>query len=145
MGRLAVVRSYFDENGAPQPHTDPKVLESAFLYACGYGSRATAEFSLDRGIDPATRNNDGQTSLHWANYGPHIDVIKLLLERGAPVDAKDNRFHATPLDMALWTWNNTPDKEERERCYEAIALLARAGSKLDPDQWRDPKEDRPSC
>ena len=40
--------------------------------------------------------------------------------------------------MALWTWHNAPNEEDRERCYEAIALLARAGAKLDRDHWRDP-------
>jgi hypothetical protein len=42
--------------------------------------------------------------------------------------------------MALWTWNSTPEEEVRQRCYEAIALLARAGAKLDPDHWRDPQK-----
>lgn len=142
LGRLAVMRSYFDESGALQKDTDAKQLESAFLYACGYGSGEAVLFLLDHGVDPSTRTTDGQTGLHWANYGPHIGVIKLLLERGAAVDAKDNRFHATPLDVALWKWNRTSDGEEREQSYEAVALLARAGAKLDPDRWRDPKEDR---
>jgi hypothetical protein len=67
-----------------------------------------------------------------------------LLEHGAPVNAKDNRFHAIPLDVALWTWRRTRDPEARERCYEAIALMVRAGAKFDPDQWREPNEDRPA-
>ena len=141
MGRLDVLQSFFDESGAPRPETNPKQIESAFLYACGYGSLDAAKFLLDRGVDPATRDDDGQTALHWATWSPQIDAIKLLLERGAPVDAKDNRFHATPLDMALWTWHNTRKEEDRERCYEAIALLARAGAKLDRDHWRDPAKD----
>jgi hypothetical protein len=47
--------------------------------------------------------------LHRANYGPHLDVIRLLLEHGAPVNAKAVPFHAIPLDMALWTWSHTRD------------------------------------
>jgi hypothetical protein len=43
--------------------------------------------------------------------------------------------------MALWTWGNTPNKGERDRCYEAIALLVQAGAKLDPDHWCDDQED----
>jgi len=141
VGRLDVLQSYFNENGALRPDTNPKLIESGLLYACGYGRLDTARFLLDRGIDPVTRNEEGQTALHWAAWAPEIESIKLLLERGAPVDVKDYRFHATPLDMALWTWDNTPDKETRERCYEAIALLARAGAKLDRDHWRDPGKD----
>jgi len=99
LGRLPPLRTYFDESDTLMPRPDQKQIESAFLYACGYGSAGAAEFLLDRGIDPATRNEDGQTGLHWASWGPHIDVIKLLIKRGSPIDAKDNRFQATP-----WTW-----------------------------------------
>jgi ankyrin repeat protein len=138
LGRLDVLRTFF----APERQKpDQQELESAFLYACGCGSRAAAEFLLERGVDLAARNSDGQTALHWANYGAHLDVIKLLLERGAAVNGKDDRFHAAPIDMALWTWQNSAQKDARDRCYEAIALLVRAGAKLDPDHWKNPGED----
>jgi ankyrin repeat protein len=130
--RLDLLPSYFEESDA---------RESAFLYACGYGSLDAAKFLLDRGIDPATHDGQGQTALHWATWTPEIDVIKLLLDRGAPVDAKDYRFHATPLDTALWTWSNATKEEKREYCYQAVALLARAGAKLDRDHWLDPGKD----
>lgn len=139
LGRLDVVESYFDESGQSQAGREQ--LESAFLYACGYGRAEVVEFLLERGIHPSAHNHAGETALHWASWSPEIDVIKLLLERGAPVDAKDDRFHATPLDMALWTWNNTAKDVDRQRCYEAVALLARAGAKLDRDHWRDPGKD----
>jgi hypothetical protein len=58
------------------------------------------------------------------------------------VNAKAVQFHAIPLDMALWTWSHTRDPEARERCYEAIALMARAGANFEPDQWRDAIGDR---
>jgi ankyrin repeat protein len=141
LDRLDVLQSFFDERGARRPETDPKVVESGFLYACGYGSLDAAKYLLDRGVDPGARDEQGQTALHWAAWSPQPEIIKLLLERGAPVDAKDRRFHATPLDTALWTWNNSP-KEEYQRCYEAVSLLARAGAKLDRDHWRGPGNDR---
>src|SRR6185369_8063556 len=141
VGRLDALESYFDERGALRPGMNLKQVESGFFYACGYGHVDAARFLLDHGVDLATRNDDGQTALHWATWAPHIDCIQLLLEHGARVDAKDERFHATPLDMALWTWNNTSKPEEREDCYRAIAMLARAGARLDRDHWRDPAKD----
>jgi len=138
LGRLDLLHNYFDESGAPRPQTDPKQLATAFLYACGYGSLDAVTFLLDRGVDPASCDDAGQTGLHWAAWGPEIDVIKLLIDRGAPIDAKDSRFHATPLDTVLWSWNNSPNEKVRERCYQAVALLARAGSRLDRDHWSDP-------
>lgn len=97
VGRIDLLKTLLgaDED---QRQLEQKEVESAFLYACGCGSRAAAEFLLERGVNVAARNSEGQTALHWANFGPHLDVIKLLLERGAPVDVKDDRFHATPLD-----------------------------------------------
>uniref|UniRef100_Q02D28 Ankyrin n=1 Tax=Solibacter usitatus (strain Ellin6076) TaxID=234267 RepID=Q02D28_SOLUE len=138
VGRLDLLQSYFDESGARRPEANPKQLESAFLYACGYGSLDAARFLLDRGVDPAARDNQGRTALHWSAWAPEVGSIKLSLEHGAPVDAKDYEFHATPLDTVLWTWNNTPNLQDRERCYEAVTLLARAGAKLDRDHWCDP-------
>ena len=67
---------------------------------------------------------------------------QLLLERGAPVDAIDETFHSTPLDVALWVWNNSSETAVSKRCYEAVALLVRAGAKLDPQHWYDPQEGR---
>jgi ankyrin repeat protein len=137
VGRLDVLQTFFNQDGTPRPDTNPRQIESAFFYCCGYGSLAGATFLLDRGVDPAARNQEGATPLHWACWGPEPEAIKLLLERGAPVDAKDDRFHATPLDTVLWTWNNASSEEVRLRCYDAVALLVRAGAKFDADHWRD--------
>jgi ankyrin repeat protein len=142
LGRLPLLRSYFDGGDQHRPPPGQKEIESAFLYACGYGSAAAVEYLLDRGVDPATANEEGQTGLHWACWGPHIEVIRLLIQRAAPVDVTDSRFHAMPIDMALWTWDNTSDREARDACYLAIALLAQAGAKLDRDHWRDDDANR---
>jgi len=137
LGHIDVLRSYFDQS-------DGAKLESGLLYACGYGSLETARFLLDHGVDAAAHDDQGQTALHWAAWTPQVDVVRLLLERGASVEAKDYRFHATALDTALWTWVNAPEEKDRERCYEVVAMLARAGAKLDRDHWREAgKDDSP--
>jgi ankyrin repeat protein len=141
LGRLDLVQSHFDENGVLRPPATNQQMESGFLYACGYGRSQVVEFLLERGVGSVLRNADGQTGLHWAAYGAHVEAVKLLLQR-VPIDLKDNNFHATPLDVALYTWDSSSDTPKRERCYEVILLLARAGSKLDPEQWRDPNDDR---
>ena len=125
LGRLDVVKSYFDASGDLRPQATWKQLESAFLYACGYGSAEVAGYLLERGIDPGLRNAEGRTGLHWAAYGAHVDVVKLLLHRGAPVHAQDERFQATPLDVELWERDHSSDTAKRERCHEVVALLQR--------------------
>jgi hypothetical protein len=136
LGRIGIVRDYFD-------HANSQQMESAFDYACAWGQREVVKFLLERGISPDLRNADGRTGLHSAAWGAHIDVVKLLLQRGSPVDVKENNFHATPLDVALWLWDNSRDRTERERCYEVIVLLARAGATLDRGHWHDSAGDRP--
>jgi len=48
------------------------------------------------------------------------------------VDVPDDEFHGTPLGWALYAWAKTPDAAERERGYEAVALLIRAGAAPNP-------------
>ena len=71
-----------------------------------------------------------------------MDTVKLLLERGAPVDAKDESYGGTPLGWALYVWGNATAREaEGRRYYDVVALLVRAGAKIDP-QWYEDDVDR---
>jgi ankyrin repeat protein len=133
VGRLDVVRQYFREDGALRSDASQEQLESGFLYACGYGRTEVVRFLLDKGVNPGVRNGDGQTGLHWSTFGPHVDITEMLLQRGAPVNVKDDAFQATPIRWALHAWANSDDSADRERACAVIALLVRAGGQLDPD------------
>ena len=50
-------------------------------------------------------------------------------ERGAPIDARDKRFNATALDWALHDALPAADPVTRERAYQLIELLCRAGAR----------------
>jgi ankyrin repeat protein len=136
VGRLDLVKSFFDEDGQLKAVATREQMESGFLYACGYGRDEIVRFLLDKGVNPGWCDKSGETGLHWASYGPHVAVVRLLLQYGAPVNQRDKRFQSTPLDWALHAWATGYDAEERERGYEMIALLVRAGAKSDP-QWLD--------
>ena len=135
VGRLDLVKTYFDDEGRLTAGATREQLESGFLYACGYGRTETVRFLLERGADPGLRHAGGETALHWTSYGPHVEVAALLLERGAPIDARDNRFHATPLDWSVYAWANATDANDRDRAYHLIALLCRAGAKPDVERF----------
>lgn len=66
---------------------------------------------LDRGAEVDARDEDGQTSLHWAAwYGEyHIDIARLLLDKGADPNAAadDGR---TPLHLAVVNGNTSNAK-----------------------------------
>lgn len=80
--------------------------------ACRDGDVSRVVALLAAGADPCStepdpehaftdypRDPDLETPLHWAAEGGHADVVKVLLEAGAPVDPQDD-CQRTPLMMA---------------------------------------------
>ena len=47
------------------------------------------------------RDASGATALHYAAFGGHDDVARLLIEHGADVNARDAKFQATPAGWAI--------------------------------------------
>jgi len=71
VGRLDVLQSFFDERGeAPGPDADGKQLEFGPSFTpADTANWRRAKFLLDRGIDVAVRNEDGQTALPLGELG----------------------------------------------------------------------------
>jgi ankyrin repeat protein len=141
VGRLDSVRSFFTDDGNLRLPTTLNQMKDGFAWACEFGRTRVVDFLLQRGLQvDAKLPHHGQTGLHWAAYGGHADTIKLLLERSAPVDAKDESFDGTPLEWALYAWGNSPVITEDGNYYEVIALLVRAGAKLN-SSWFEVKDE----
>jgi ankyrin repeat protein len=102
VGRLDIVKTYFDENGNLKPLATRAQMERGFLWSCEYEENLVAEFLLQRGVSIETQAGTGQTALHWAVIGGHLDTIDLLLHRRAPLEAK-NAYGGTALGQALWS------------------------------------------
>jgi len=142
VGRLDIVRTCFEDNGTLKPPAEARQMKDGFAWACEFGRTAVVDFLLERGMDVDGKlPHHGQTGLHWAACGGHADTVKLLLERGAPVEATDESFGGTALEWAMYGWGNAPDAAERGH-YEAIALLVRAGARLDSQWFEGEDEDR---
>ena len=139
LGELSLVQSYFDEHGRLKPPATEAQMKSAFVYASGYGRKDVVNFLLQRGIDP--RDPGVRSSLHWAVYGAHPDILELLLKAGAPVNVRHERRQFTPLEVALFPWVRHPDEEQPERVYDVVRTLVAGGAKLDP-QWFEQDDDR---
>ena len=57
---------------------------------------------LDAGVGVNEESSKGLTPLHYAASAGHNDIVELLIERGANVNATDSGKGATPLDYAHW-------------------------------------------
>ena len=137
IGRLDLVKDYFDAEGRLKPPATTKQMEAAFAWACEYGRTGVVAFLLERGlpVDAAVKH-DGQTGLHWAALCGHADVVALLLERHASIAVVDRTYKGTPLGWALHGWSDPPFGTARDRYYDVVAQLVRAGAAVNP-QWFD--------
>jgi len=144
-GRLDVVRTFFDDHGGLKPPATPEQRKNGFAWACEFGRTEVVDFLLQVGVSVHEKlPHSGQTGLHWAAWGGHAETVKRLLSRGARVDALDDEFGGTPLGWALYHWADSPPAAARGNFYETVALLARAGAKLDAGWFEvdDPERQR---
>ena len=84
-----------DGNGTP-----------ALMSATSFCDAAVLKLLLDRGADPNATNKAGATALMWAI--PELTKVKLLVARGANVNARSGDLGRTPLLVAAG-YPNTAD------------------------------------
>ncbi len=132
VGRLDLVESFFTEDGRLKSNATTAQMKSGFNWACEYGRTSVVDFLLRRGIDAGERHH-GETGLHWAAYGGHRDIVKLLLERKAPVDLKDERFGGTPLGWALYGLQEGVRYGAPGHYHEVVGLLVAAGATVEAE------------
>lgn len=104
----------------------PTAPAQAFACACMLGRTRVAGFLLDAGVDPTEGSETGQTGFHYAVSGGHLETVRLLIERKAPLEVK-NRFGGTVLDQALWSAINEPKPNHSQIIEQLIA----AGASVD--------------
>ncbi|XP_019631182.1 PREDICTED: protein phosphatase 1 regulatory subunit 16A-like, partial [Branchiostoma belcheri] len=75
-----------------------------FYTAVQKGNVQTVRRGLDAGVDLRVKKkwglSDDQTSLHVASLHGQTKVAALLIEHGADLEARDDRFQETPLHRA---------------------------------------------
>lgn len=66
------------------------------------GDHARVREVLQRFRDSVSlRDADGATALHYATEIGNREIVELLLEAGADINARDAAFHATPAGWAI--------------------------------------------
>jgi hypothetical protein len=136
VGRLDVVKGFVKRDGSLKSGATRTQMESGFAWACEYGRTRVVAFLLEKGLLIDAQPH-GETGLHWAAYGGHADIVKLLLRRKAPLDIRDRRFGGTPLGWALHGWCYPPPEAKGARYHEIVARLVAAGARVDPAKELD--------
>jgi predicted LPLAT superfamily acyltransferase len=85
----------------------------------GDAARVTA--ALDKGVDANVKTRYGATALTFAADRGHLEIVKLLIARGADINQQDTFYQMRAIDMAMA--NNHP---------EVVTLLLERGSKGAP-------------
>ena len=84
---------FFDSDIVPVPYTEGikrrAPYKEAVIHAVCCGSAPTVTFLLNNGVDVNTKNDFGYTLLMLAVINCHADMIELLIEWGADVNAQD--------------------------------------------------------
>jgi ankyrin repeat protein len=94
--------------------------------AAGACSADTIALMLDLGFSPDARNELGEQPLHTAAYCGNAPVVRLLLDAGSDVDARDARFDSTPLAFA--TVGSGEQAGQPGDWTETVRLLIDAGA-----------------
>jgi hypothetical protein len=146
VGRLDLVKNYFDSAMPPQTATSPQA-ERALAWASEYGRNEVVDHLLQRGVSLHLLAHTGQSALHWAIVGGRVETIKLLLDRGAPLELK-NTYDGTALGQAIWcAMNNVGNNDSPADYIPIIKILIKAGARIEDGtlQWIETQNSAPAA
>jgi ankyrin repeat protein len=98
------------------------------------GNVAALETMLACGFDPNAKDKDNVTALHRAAMAGHPDAARVLLKFGAPVNALDGMFAASPL---VWAVQGRGYPRPGTDHVAVARLLIGAGSSV---EWTPPEK-----
>lgn len=116
---------------------EPETLAEVFSAACMLGHPLAAAYLLDRRVDPTAGTRTGLNGFHYAASSGRLEVIKLLIARGAPMEVK-NMYGGTVLGQALWS----AVYEHTVAHAAIIEALIEAGAYIEPGtlEWWNEQE-----
>lgn len=137
-GRAEVVANFVELDGTLKGGATHEQLNYGFSWACEYGRTNVVKLLLERAAKPDEVCMHGETGLHWAAFGGHVEIVDLLLAAKATLNAKDGSYGGTPLGWAIYGWNDPAPEFEAAGYYEVVEHLVRAGATLDWEWIENP-------
>ena len=101
----------------------PLTKAEQFQDAARKGDAATVKKLIDEGVDVNTKFRYGATAIFYASDHGHVDVVKVLLDKGADLTLKDTFYGFTPLMLAT-----SPAQKKRPEHTEIAKLLIAKGA-----------------
>lgn len=129
LGDLEKVRTYFNTDGELLDQQWASKRDGCLIWACVYGHRPVVEFLLAHGCSVNTKW-DATTPLHSAAYGGQVELVRLLLDKGADMEAL-NEYGGTVLGTTLWCLYNA----RKPGHAEIMEILIAAGADIKGD-WQ---------
>ena len=126
VGKLEVVRNFFNDDGSLKPPATQRELQNGFLWACMQAEEDIVVFLLERGVDLRDPADTGATALHWAAGAGHVGLVKLLIQRGAQLEVI-NRWGGTVLEHTGYGFRTGPANVDFVPTFET---LLGAGAKI---------------
>lgn len=105
----------------------PAELAEALSNAAFLGRTGVVTYLLDAGVDVTAGTACGMDALHWAANRGKADAVRLLIERGAPLESI-NMHGTTALGTAVWSAVNEPWWGSAQ--IEIIELLLESGADI---------------
>jgi ankyrin repeat protein len=101
----------------------PLTKAEQFQDAARKGDVVAVKKLLDEGVDVNTKFRYGATAIFYASDHGHVEVVKVLLEKGADLTLKDTFYGFTPLMLAT-----SPAQKKRPEHTEIAKLLIAKGA-----------------
>lgn len=101
---------------------------AALVHAAEAGRLTAVALMLELGFPVGARRDDGPTALHAAAYAGSAEVVRLLLSRGADLEALDGQFDSSPLDWAVVGSGYRPATAPQSDWAATVQVLIDAGA-----------------